>query len=69
MKTFDFDRLYEADENFLETNNYKPLALKSHTINQDKDGFVRRKLMGATETYKQGLQMEEIKQKVAHEIQ
>jgi len=32
VKTFDFDRLYEADENFLETNNYKPLALKSHTI-------------------------------------
>ena len=69
IKTFDFDRLYEADENFLETNDYKPLALKSHTITHDKDGFVRRKLMGATETYKQGLQMDEIKRKVADEIQ
>mgnify|MGYP007096470099 CR=1 FL=1 len=69
MKTFDFDRLYEADENFLEINDFKPLALKSHTINQDKNGYVRRKLMGATETYKQGLQMEEIKRKVAEEIQ
>ena len=49
MKTFDFDRLYEADENFLEINDFKPLALKSHTINQDKNGYVRRKLMGATE--------------------
>jgi hypothetical protein len=56
VRAFDMDRLYELDEDFLVTNNVKPLALKSHSIKIDlktKD-YVRRNLVGPTETYRQG---------------
>jgi hypothetical protein len=64
VKNFDMDRLYELDEDFLTTNNLKPWAMKSHEIKKNKETgeYVKRTLVGPTETYRQGLQMDYIKQ-------